>query len=555
MRSQKLKLGLFLDSFLVPAWLFYSLERILNSNYAQFLVIIINEAGQKGDVEAGLSRIWENKSEVAYQIFNKIDEKLFLRQPNAFTLMDLKKIFSNVPLVSVGPVGEDDTDVFKPEDVEKIRNFGLDIIIKMGFRQLRGEILSTAKYGVWFYDHCDNRVIRGEPPGFWEVVESRPETGVVLSIANENPQMGQAVYRSRFLTYPFSPARNRNVQFWVSSSFLPRQIELLYDLGEVDFYKEIARYNCEFDFYDHKQYQIPSNLAALRLYTRLLFKQLVEIYERFSSLDTWYLMFKFTEDTSHSFGTFNKMMPPKDRFWADPQVIKKDGNLYIFVEEYFYKNGKGHLSVFEMNPLGQYKDPVPVIIKDYHLSYPFIFEYQNKYYMIPETAQNKTIDLYECVDFPTGWKFKMTLMKNVIAVDTTLFFYENKWWLFTGLAENEGAFPEVELFLFYSDELFTTEWISHPFNPVISDVTSARPAGKMFIKNGKIYRPSQDCSKVYGHGFNINEVLCLSETKYLEKKIAEVKPNWDSNLIGTHTYTNTETFVIIDGLTRRSKFF
>jgi hypothetical protein len=123
------------------------------------------------------------------------------------------------------------------------------------------------------------------------------------------------------------------------------------------------------------------------------------------------------------------------------------------------------------------------------------------------------------------------------------------------LAENEGAFPEVELFLFYSDELFTTEWISHPFNPVISDVTTARPAGRLFIKNGKIYRPSQDCSKMYGHGFNINEVLSLSETKYLEKKIAEVKPNWDSKLIGTHTYTSTETFVIIDGLTRRSKFF
>ena len=554
MYPQKLKLGLLLDSFFVPSWLYYSLNRILNSNYAQFSVIILNNAEQKENTTSWFNKLWGNKKKVAYEIFNKIDEKLFTREPNAFKMMDIQKLLSTTALVSVKPIRNGDSDIFNPEDVEKIRNFDLDILVKAGFGKLQAEILSSAKYGVWFYDHSDNQLNRGEPPGFWEVVESWPETGATLSIAHENPQRGQAVYRSRFLTYPFSPARNRNVQFWASASFLPRQIELLHYLGETEFFKEIARFNREFDFYDHRQFQVPSNFESLKLYSRLLLRQLYEIYERKFHQETWYLMYKFDKSTDLSFGTFNKIVPPKDRFWADPHVIQNDGNLYIFVEEYLYKTGKGHISVIEMNSSGQYKDPVPVIKEDYHLSYPYVFEYKNKYYMVPESAQNNTIDLYECDDFPNNWKFKMTLMKNVKAVDTTIFFYQDKWWLFTGMAENEGAFPEVELFLFYSDELFTTDWISHPLNPVISDVSSARPAGKLFIKNGKVYRPSQDCSKSYGYGFNINEVLCLTETEYLEKKVSEVKPNWDKRLIATHTFTSTETFVIIDGLTRHSKF-
>jgi hypothetical protein len=208
-----------------------------------------------------------------------------------------------------------------------------------------------------------------------------------------------------------------------------------------------------------------------------------------------------------------------------------------------------------MDKQGNCREAVPVLSEDHHLSYPFVFEHKNKYYMVPESADKNSIDLYECVEFPTRWKFKMSLMRDVKAVDTTLFFYGGKWWLFTGLAENVGAFPEVELFLFYSDDLFTTRWISHPLNPVISGVASARPAGRLFIKNGKIFRPSQDCSKSYGYGFNINEITCLNEQEYQEKKVAAVKPHWDPKLIATHTYTQVGELTVIDGLSMRSKLF
>jgi hypothetical protein len=554
MSTQKLKLGLLLDSFEVPAWLFHALEQIANSDYAEFAILLIKDSGPKDNPSSGLNKLWKNPREFAYEIFNKIDEKIFLRSPNAFESMNLQKMLAGVPVVALKPTHAGKLDGIEPEEVKAVRDFNLDILINVGFQALRGEIITAAKYGIWFYDHNDNRVKRGGPPGFWEVVESCPDTGAALMITNEKFQSGWAVYRSRFLTYPFSPARNRNTSFWVSSSFLPRQINLLYQLGEARFFQETAKFNSEFDLYDRKQYQAPTNLDSFKFYTRLLVKNLYELYQRVFRLHWWYLMFDFSKNASLSFCDFKKIMPPKDRFWADPHVIQKEDTYFIFVEEYIYKNRKGHISVIEMDLQGHYKNPVPVLETNYHLSYPFVFERENKYYMVPESAQNHSIDLYECVEFPTRWKFKMSLMNNVRAVDTTLFFHLGKWWLFTGLTENAGASPEVELFLFYSDTLFTTAWKSHPLNPVISDVTSARPAGRLFSMGGKIYRPSQNCSKNYGYGFNINEILCLTETDYLEKKLAAVEPKWDRRLMAAHTYTCADGLIIIDGLTRRSKF-
>ena len=58
------------------------------------------------------------------------------------------------------------------------------------------------------------------------------------------------------------------------------------------------------------------------------------------------------------------------------------------------------------------------------------------FYMIPETKQNKTIELYQCNEFPHKWEFLKTLMVNVEAVDSTLFEHMGKWWLFTNLVES-----------------------------------------------------------------------------------------------------------------------
>jgi hypothetical protein len=63
--------------------------------------------------------------------------------------------------------------------------------------------------------------------------------------------------------------------------------------------------------------------------------------------------------------------------------------------------------------------------------------------MVPESIHNRSTDLYECIEFAHRWKLRMNLIENALAVDTTLFHYDGKWWLFTGIAENEGSIPRL----------------------------------------------------------------------------------------------------------------
>ena len=250
-----------------------------------------------------------------------------------------------------------------------------------------------------------------------------------------------------------------------------------------------------------------------------------------------------------------KLLPaPSDRFWADPFVISKDNRHYIFVEELLYKTNKGHIAVIELDNKGKVIDSKKILERPYHLSYPFLFQHNGTYYMIPETGGNKTIELYRCKAFPYEWEFVMNLMEEIDTADATLFYHNNKWWLFCCIdksGKNVGMLDELHLF--FADDLFTTNWQSHPNNPICTNTRTARPAGKIFLQNSKIYRPSQNCSGIYGRGININEIIKLSETEYQEAVVKKIIPEDENDLIGTHTFNFSDKITLIDGFKYRRK--
>jgi hypothetical protein len=98
------------------------------------------------------------------------------------------------------------------------------------------------------------------------------------------------------------------------------------------------------------------------------------------------------------------------------------------------------------------------------------------------------------------------------------------------------------------------KWTSHPLNPIVSDIRSARPAGKVFLDDGKIIRPSQDCSGRYGRAFNYNIIHTLSENEYSESISEKVEPKWDVDLKGTHTFNSDGKSVIIDAYSFRLRY-
>ena len=251
--------------------------------------------------------------------------------------------------------------------------------------------------------------------------------------------------------------------------------------------------------------------------------------------------------------SYRRITPPKGRFYADPFIFKKGNINYIFYEDYRDENGKGVISCISINEKGSLAEYPSVLARDYHLSYPFVFELNNQVYMIPETSENKTIEMYRATDFPKKWELEKVLIEDINAVDATLVKHNDLYWLFAGVAEDDGAFNS-NLHLYYSDSPFG-EWKPHPGNPVVSDTRRARPAGKLFYKGNILMRPGQDCSLFYGRAVWIHRIDVLNETSYREVPVGVIKPSLLSGSVGVHTFNFNMDYEVVDykAITRKRK--
>lgn len=285
-----------------------------------------------------------------------------------------------------------------------------------------------------------------------------------------------------------------------------------------------------------------------------LLRRIVKKIDSFFYYYPWIILLSKNRDYKKlDWQDFKPLLPPKDRFWADPFIWEVDGVYYLFIEEYLYSTERGRISCLTLDENLNIVSNQVVLEKDYHLSYPFIFEHNKILYMIPETGENKGVEVYRCVSFPHEWVFEKNLIKNVEAYDTTLFYANGKWWLFANLAGEDGSTWDT-LNLYYSDDPLSEDWIPHPLNPIIQDVSSARPGGRIFFDGNNIIRPSQNSLVRYGYSTKFNRVTTLSTEDYAEICDFEFLPSSMKGYFATHTYNFNENLTLIDAKKRRWKF-
>ena len=556
----KLRVGLLIDSYNQAAWSAKMFDNIIQSDFAEIRLVILNDNPKTAPSNSLLEKITNNSGRLVSVALRKISElvynSLIERSTHllpADAIENVEDKLSSFPVLKIKTTKKKISEYFYAKDIEEINNYQIDILVRAGFGILRGDILTLPKYGVWSFHHGDNLLNRGGPAGFWESFESWPETGSILQILSEDLDNGKVLYRSFSCTDSLSIKDNKNNYYWKTLSFMTRKMRELHRDGADAFFSKVRAEHETPVFYSQRLYKNPTSYEYAKLVWKKLKEKISTVIGNHFYLNQWILMFHIKEEFSSSLWRYKKIVPPKDRFWADPHIIYKNQKYHIFIEELIYATEKGHISLIEMDQEGNFSKPEVVLDRPYHLSYPYVFEHENEYYMIPESLQNKTIELYKCIEFPKKWEFQMNLMENIEAVDTTPFYHAGKWWLFANCIETEGTSSWDELYLFSSENLFSQDWKPHKNNPVVSDCKSSRPAGKIFLEGNRIYRPSQNCSVRYGYGFNINEIIRLDDEHYEEKIVSAVQPNWDKKIIGTHTFNRVENLHVIDAIYRRPR--
>lgn len=277
-------------------------------------------------------------------------------------------------------------------------------------------------------------------------------------------------------------------------------------------------------------------------------KNIIKAYRYILSTQRWSLMYKNINNDKYINIKQDERLARADSF-----VIEDGDKTYIFFEEFVIEpNRKGYLSVGELDTENnEIINIQKVLEKEHHLSYPFVFEYKNEWYMIPETHSNFTIDLYIFTSFPYKIEKVKTLISDIDAVDTTITIKDDIVYLFTNV-KKDGNIHNENLSLFYSDDLLNSEFVEYLANPLNTDTRYARMAGTILEENDKLYRIAQDCSINYGSCMYKFEITELSKSNYSEKLVKTIYPPKGCN--ASHTFSRSDNFEVIDVMKNSSLF-
>ena len=296
----------------------------------------------------------------------------------------------------------------------------------------------------------------------------------------------------------------------------------------------------------------PGSPAAQRFATllrRTVSRSTVKALNR----DQWGLALVFDEALCLDPSRASLIHPPADRFWADPMVWPAEGGgWWVFIEEVIYKEGRGTLKALRVQRDGSWAEPVPVMARPWHLSYPYLFEWDGALWMVPESGANRSVELYRCVSLPDRWEKVADILTGIDMVDATLFPHEGRWWMLGNVTE-PGAEKHDELHAHYADTPLGP-WLPHAANPVVADARFARPAGAPFVQDGKLLRPAQECVPEYGHALSLRRIERLTPTEYREETELRIEPGWQPGIACVHTLSHQPGITVFDFLTRRSRF-
>jgi hypothetical protein len=243
-------------------------------------------------------------------------------------------------------------------------------------------------------------------------------------------------------------------------------------------------------------------------------------------------------------GAFTVVQDDGTRFYADPFLQRMGDRTFILVEDYPYAARKGVISAAEVVGDRLLGAPIPVLERPYHLSYPFVFEHEGEFYMMPETGENRTVELYRAIQFPWKWQLDAVLLEGAVFSDATILVHGGLWWLFL-TTDRFGASTQDELSIFCSETL-RGPWVPHAGNPVKSDSRSSRPAGRIVVQNGRLFRPAQDCARTYGAGIVWFEITELTPTRFSEREVAVWDGQAELSMDGFHSFDQLGPLQAID---------
>jgi len=523
--ERPLRVAVALDSTTVPAWVSATLSGLRLAAFIEMTLVV---------VDASRRRIDRRPSRL-FALYERLDYRFFKSATNAFASVDAAESVGRAKVLT----GLEDAST-----VAAVRSADVDVVLWLASARPRPELVDCARFGVWALSLDESETYPGGAPFARQLLDDEAVGVTALEILGKERADDRVIYRSFSAIDPHSLYRSRNPVYWKAAHFMLRQLAHVHE-GGWDFIQRVAHEEAPGPL--GREVHRPSNAKMLRFFARLVARALRSRLRKTLYRETWFVAYRRGggATSADDLRDCSIVSPSRGHYFADPFVVRHDDRHYVFFEDYLTRASSGVISYVELD--GGASDSVPQIAldRDFHLSYPFLFALEGQLFMVPETGANRTVELYRAEAFPSRWAYEATLLKDVPAVDATIVSHAGKLWLFANVKEH-GAHYSDELCIFFADSL-VGQWTPHRRNPVVSDVRSARPAGRIFERDGVLIRPGQDSSTGYGRAVALNRIDVLSEDEYRETPIGRIDHTWRKGNLGTHTYNFDDRYEVVDG--------
>src|SRR5690242_14999190 len=430
-----LRLLLVTDGATIPNWLYQCLSAVEGSTVATVVLALPATRQPRRTL-----RHW------LFSLYERIDRYLFQSDADALAPIDLQSAFPTCRVVDVRNARAGS------QLVRVLAEAHIDVVLDPLCLLPAAGLTDVSTYGVWSVPFGHS----GDPrtqftPAFWEVVEGTPSTETRLCVQWKGSGGKRVLYLSVAPTDRRSLSRNQSRPYWKISAAVARNLLSL--RRNPDAFVQRLAASAPSDVANtppRTPVSAPSNLQMLRAGTRLVRRYASDTWTRALYREQWTLAYRHGRRDQQVTGPFQTLIPPMDRYWADPFPIRVGNDYYIFHEEAPFATDKGVIVASVVDDRGKTAGPIPVLERDYHLSYPFVFQWDGEFFMIPETASNRQVELYRCVAFPSRWKLERVLLTGLAASDPTPAFLFGRWWLFAAVPV-AGAGTSGELHLFHAD--------------------------------------------------------------------------------------------------------
>ena len=242
-----------------------------------------------------------------------------------------------------------------------------------------------------------------------------------------------------------------------------------------------------------------------------------------------------------------------DTYYADPFLLfSKDENLKILLEDFSFDENYGKISLMTLDRSFKQVNYKILLDTKNHISYPFIFTENNKTYIFPEAGRSGKLSCYEYDPLNESIDFLQDIV-DLPLCDSSVLKQNGKYWIFGTLSEIEAdtkRITDYKLYVFFSDRLLGP-YVPHPGNPIKSGLNGTRQAGNFIEVDGIIYRPTQNCERLYGESITINKVTELNEINVVEEPYMTIcinkKNRYNYGMHTIHTINVMNDIVVIDG--------